>query len=63
MDLVVEAAVVVEVKSVEKLTRIHDAQLLSYLRVSGLHVGLILNFNVRRLSRGGIVRLVNEFPE
>jgi len=63
MDLVVENAVVVEVKAVEKLTLIHEAQMLSYLKISGLSVGLILNFNVNRMMRGGIIRRVNGFPE
>jgi len=40
-----------------------EAQLISYLKISGLHLGLLLNFNVRNLSRQGIVRKVNGFPE
>lgn len=52
MDLVVDAAVVVEVKSVEKTLPIHEAQLLTYLRLSGLKRGLILNFNVTVLKNG-----------
>ena len=63
MDLVVEDAVVVEIKSIEELLPIHDAQLLTYLRASGKRVGLLFNFNVRNLSREGIVRKVNAFPE
>jgi len=64
MDLVVEAAVVVEVKSVAKLDRVHEAQMISYLKISGLHVGLVLNFNVRNLFLDrGIMRKVNDFPE
>lgn len=52
VDLLVEASIVVEVKSVEKLAPIHDAQLLTYLRLGGWPVGLILNFNVPVLKQG-----------
>ena len=61
MDLVVENEVILEVKSVSRLEPIHNAQLLSYLRLSGRRVGLLMNFNVR-LLRHGIKRLVNGFP-
>ena len=57
MDIVVERALVVEVKSVERLQPIHDAQLLTYLRLSGLKVGLLMNFNTLML-KDGIRRLV-----
>jgi GxxExxY protein len=63
MDLVVENSVVVEVKAVAKLDRVHEAQFISYLKLSGLRLGLLLNFNVRNLSGQGIVRRVNDFPE
>ena len=63
MDLVVESSIVAEVKAVAKVDRVHEAQLLSYLRLSGLRLGLLLNFNVRNLARQGIVRKVNDFPE
>jgi GxxExxY protein len=63
MDLVVGRSVIVEIKSVETIGRVNDAQMDSYLKISGLHVGLILNFNVRMLSVGGIKRRVNGFPE
>jgi GxxExxY protein len=63
LDLVVDDSVVVEVKSVVKLDRVHEAQLISYLKISGMRLGLLLNFNVKNLSREGIVRKVNEFPE
>ncbi len=59
LDLLVNDAVIVEVKSVSDLAPIHDAQLLSYLKISGGKVGLLLNFNVRFLKHGGIKRLVN----
>ncbi len=61
LDLLVEGAVVVELKSVEKLLPIHDAQMLSYLKLSGCRVGLLINFNVMML-KSGIRRLVNDFP-
>jgi GxxExxY protein len=63
MDIVVEDSVIVEVKSVVNLDRVHEAQMISYLKISGLKLGLVLNFNVRNLSRDGIVRKVNAFPE
>jgi GxxExxY protein len=50
MDLVVENSIVVEVKAVSNVDRVHEAQLLSYLKISGLCLGLLLNFNVRNLS-------------
>ncbi len=57
MDFVVADSVIVEAKAVEKLARLHEAQLLTYLRVSGRHVGLLINFDVPTL-KDGIVRLV-----
>ena len=57
MDIVVEDRLVVEVKTVEKLLPIHDAQLLTYLKLSAIHVGLLLNFNTPVL-KNGIKRLV-----
>lgn len=57
IDLVVEDAIVVEVKSVEDLRPVHEAQLLTYLRLSGRRVGLLLNFGAARL-RDGILRRV-----
>ncbi len=59
-DLVVDEAVIVEVKAVARLHPVHEAQLLSYLRLSGLTVGLLLNFH-EVLFRDGIVRLVNNY--
>jgi GxxExxY protein len=58
LDLVVEDRVVVELKSVDKIMSIHEAQLLTYLRLSGYKIGLLINFNVP-LLKDGIVRLVN----
>jgi GxxExxY protein len=57
VDLIVDNAVVVEVKAVQRLEPIHIAQVLTYLRVSGIRVGLILNFNSVVL-RHGIRRVV-----
>ena len=62
LDLLVADEVIVEIKAVAALADVHRAQLLSYLRLSGRRVGLLLNFNVTRM-REGIVRLVNEFDE
>jgi GxxExxY protein len=58
VDIVVEGKVVVEVKSVEAMHPIHQAQLLSYMRLSGINVGLLINFNVLHL-RDGIKRMVD----
>ncbi len=52
LDLVVEGSVIEELKSVEELSPIHEAQLLTYLRLSGLKVGLLINFNVNLLKDG-----------
>ena len=57
IDLVVEGRVVIEVKSVDAIHPIHEAQLLSYMRLSGISVGLLINFNVLHL-RDGIKRMV-----
>ncbi len=62
LDVVVENAIILELKSCDKIEPIHKAQLLTYLKLSGLHLGLILNFNVP-LMRDGIVRIVNELDE
>ena len=58
IDLLVNDRVVIELKAVERILPIHQAQLLSYLKLSGKPLGLILNFNVSHL-RNGIKRLVN----
>ena len=62
MDLVVEDAVVLELKTVDQLLPVHSAQLLTYLKLSGKKVGLLINFNERVLTKG-LKRLVNHFPE
>jgi len=62
IDLLVEKKVIVEVKAVDRLAPIHQAQLLSYLKLSGCKVGLLINFNVEVL-KNSIRRMVNEFPD
>ena len=62
IDLLVEEEVVIELKAVEKLEKIHEAQLLSYLKLSGSKVGLIINFNVRVL-KNGLRRMVLDLDE
>jgi GxxExxY protein len=62
MDLVVEDEIVVEIKAVERLMPIHDAQLLSYLRLAEKRAGLLINFHVR-LLKNGVKRIVNDFPD
>jgi GxxExxY protein len=52
MDLVIASKLVVELKTVETLLPIHQAQLLTYLKLSGLHTGLLMNFNVPVLKQG-----------
>ena len=58
LDLLIDGALVVELKSIETLLPIHKAQLLSYLRLAKLQVGLLINFNTQRLKQG-IFRVVN----
>jgi GxxExxY protein len=62
LDIVVENAIILELKSCEKIEPIHRAQLLTYLKLSGLNLGLLLNFNVP-VMRDGIVRIVNKLEE
>jgi GxxExxY protein len=56
IDLVVSDAVIVELKCVEKLMPVHDAQLITYLKLTGIQVGLLFNFYTEVLTRGGVVR-------
>jgi GxxExxY protein len=58
LDLFVEEKVIVEIKAVDQLLPIHKAQLLSYLKLSGCKMGLLINFNVKLLT-DGIVRVIN----
>jgi len=57
LDMVVEGAIILELKACERLEPIHEAQLLSYLKLSGYKIGLLINFNVK-LLRTGIRRFV-----
>ena len=61
VDLIVEDKVIVELKSIESILGVHKKQLLNYLRLTGLHLGLLVNFN-SALLRDGIVRVVNQLP-
>lgn len=62
LDVVVEKSIILELKSCEKIDPIHRAQLLTYLKLSGLNLGFIFNFNAV-LMRDGIVRVVNKLKE
>lgn len=61
-DFLVDKQVIVECKAVKELTPMDQAQLLNYLKIADLHVGLLINFNVRKLTTG-IKRIVNNFQE
>ena len=58
LDLIVENKVILEIKCVEHVLPVHEAQLMTYLKMTGMRVGLILNFNISTLVRGGVVRKV-----
>ena len=58
LDFLINDKVVLEIKSSDKIIPIHDAQILSYLRLSGCKVGLLINFNVK-LLKNGIKRFIN----
>jgi GxxExxY protein len=58
VDMVVEGTVLLEIKSVEAILPVHEAQLLTYLRLGGWKAGLLMNFNVPVLTEGGIRRKV-----
>jgi GxxExxY protein len=62
LDIVVENSLILELKACEQIEPIHKAQLLTYLKLSKLSLGLLSNFNVS-LMRDGIVRIVNDFNE
>jgi GxxExxY protein len=61
-DLVVENLVIVELKSVESVNDLHKKQLLTYLKLSGKRLGLLVNFGSERIKTG-ITRIVNQLPE
>jgi GxxExxY protein len=60
LDLLVEGQLIIELKTVEKLQPVHEAQLLSYLKLSGCKVGLLMNFNCRVL-KDGLKRFVHQY--
>lgn len=62
LDLLVQEKIIVEIKAVESITGVHKAQLLSYLKITGCPIGLLINFNVE-LLKDGIYRMVNNFSE
>jgi GxxExxY protein len=62
IDLLVEGQVILELKAVEHLDAIHHAQVISYLKPSNRHVGLLINFNVTQLIKG-LNRIVRDLPE
>jgi GxxExxY protein len=57
-DLIVENKVIIEIKSVEQISNVHPKQLLTYLKITKLKLGLLINFN-ENLIRNGITRIVN----
>jgi len=61
-DLIVNDLVIIELKSVEQLHPVHPKQLLTYLKLTDKHLGLLINFNVP-LIKNGITRIVNGLPE
>lgn len=62
IDLLVNETVVIELKSIDKIAPIHEAQLMTYLKLTKCRLGLILNFNVTRLT-DGVRRIVHDFPD
>ncbi len=58
LDFIVEDKVIVELKAVDALHPIHHAQLMTYLRISGVRVGLLINFNTRALKHGIVRRVI-----
>jgi GxxExxY protein len=61
-DIIINSKVIVEVKSIEAIAPVHRKQLETYLRLTGMHLGLLINFNVD-LIKNGIQRVVNRLPE
>jgi GxxExxY protein len=59
LDLIVNDKIVIEIKSVEKLNDVHTAQVITYLKLSGCKLGLLINFNVLRVV-SGIKRIAND---
>ena len=61
-DIIVEDRVIIELKSVERITNAHKKQLLTYLKLTGMNLGYLLNFGAA-LMKSGITRTVNDLPE
>ena len=61
-DIIVEGKVIIELKSVERVTNVHKKQLLTYLRLTGMKLGYLLNFG-EAMMKAGITRIVNGLPE
>ena len=61
LDIIVEDAIILELKSVESIKPIHSKQLLTYLKLANKRLGLLVNFDVANISQG-IIRVVNDFP-
>ena len=61
-DMIVEDSVIVENKTVDKIAPIHEAQLLTYLKIANIQLGFLLNWNVR-LMKNGIKRMVNNLKQ
>lgn len=63
IDLLVENKVIIELKAVEELDKVHFKQLFTYLKLTNMKLGLLVNFNVDRILYGGIHRVVNGLEE
>ena len=62
IDVLVEDAIVIELKAVEQLAPIHEAQLFTYLKLAGCYIGFLINFNTR-LLKNGLKRIVHNLPK
>lgn len=62
LDVIVENEIIVELKSMERLLPVHKAQLITYLRLSNLHLGFLINFNVAKI-KDGIKRVVHNYRQ
>lgn len=58
VDIIVEGQVLIELKSVETVLPIHEAQLMTYMKLSGVRIGLLINFNARTIKEGLIRRII-----
>lgn len=59
LDILVEDEVIIELKSVEHLADVHKKQLLTYLKLSGKHLGYLVNFNASVLDKDNVIRIIN----